>query len=393
MRILYLNYAASTPYRVLGMASGLEGQGHEVLLVHLNPLIDKGLKGELHAREVISEESVRNIGIRGILKETLRMILSNLKHIPKELQLISRYKPELVLARWESTWSILVTTKLLRTPFILDTDGPMIEAFQFGQNTAPPFYLRIEKFLVKRAPAVAVISAQMAEHYRKFGLSVKRIEVCPNGIDPGKFNMEVDGKTVTGKYGIQNKVVIGFMGNIAPWHGLDNLLQEFPLIAAKFPNTVLLLIGFQLNLDKIGEQLKAKLEPYGDRIISAGRIDISEIPSYLKAIDIAVLPYPYMDFFYFSPVKLFEYMAVGCAVVAPDAGQISEVISDGENGLLFPAGDHRLMVAKIETLIENPDLRKKFGENAAKDVSRSYTWEKCATGYEILYRRIYSTAT
>ncbi|MBD3232892.1 MAG: glycosyltransferase [candidate division Zixibacteria bacterium] len=392
MRILYLNYAASTPYRVLGMADGLEKQGHEVRLVHLNPLIDKGLKGELHPREIAPEESDRKFGMRGILKETLRMMLSNLKTIPREIQLIRKYKPQLVLARWEATWSTFITTKLLRIPFILDTDGPMIEAFQFGQNAAPQFYLRIEKFLVKHAPAVTVISDEMAEHYRGFGLSPKQIEVCPNGIDPDRFNPEVNVKTVSRKYGIQDKIIIGFMGNIAPWHGLHNLLRQFPQIASKYANTVLFLIGFELNSDNLEEQLRDNLEPYNDRIISTGRIDSSEIPSHLKAIDIAVLPYPYMEFFYFSPVKLFEYMAVGCAVVAPDTGQISEVISDSENGLLFPAGDHRVLAEKIETLLENPDLRKKLGENAAKDVVRSFTWEKCAAGYEILFRRVYGKA-
>jgi len=99
------------------------------------------------------------------------------------------------------------------------------------------------------------------------------------------------------------------------------------------------------------------------------------MPYHLKAIDIFVLPYRFMEFFYFSPVKLFESMGVGCAVAAAGIGQIAEVIEDGKDGLLFPAGNYDEMRLRIEKLIEDPSLRLSLGKAAAEKIHANYLWE------------------
>ena len=90
----------------------------------------------------------------------------------------------------------------------------------------------------------------------------------------------------------------------------------------------------------------------------------------------ALAPYPRLDHpFYFSPLKLFEYMACGVPVVAAEVGQIAEVVRDGETGLLYPPGDADALVAACDRLLADSPLRRRVGEAAAKEVHTRYTWD------------------
>ena len=80
----------------------------------------------------------------------------------------------------------------------------------------------------------------------------------------------------------------------------------------------------------------------------AGAVPHDEIPAFIRAFDVAVAPYPDAPHaFYFSPLKVFEYMACGVPVVAADLGQLSAVVRDGTTGLVYPAGDLDALVSGV----------------------------------------------
>jgi glycosyltransferase involved in cell wall biosynthesis len=107
----------------------------------------------------------------------------------------------------------------------------------------------------------------------------------------------------------------------------------------------------------------------------AGEVPHSRIPLYVAAMDIAIIP----DFnTYGSPMKLFEYMAMRKAIVAPDVPPIREVIEDGKTGILFERGNVAQALEGIERLIENEQLRHDLGRRARAKVVRSYTWDQNA---------------
>ncbi|RLE44956.1 glycosyltransferase family 1 protein, partial [Candidatus Woesearchaeota archaeon] len=96
-------------------------------------------------------------------------------------------------------------------------------------------------------------------------------------------------------------------------------------------------------------------------------------PVYLKASDVLVIP-EVNEFR--SPIKLFEYMAAGKAIIAPRRPAIEAVISDGVESLMFKPGDPQSFGSAIIKIIENDVLAAKLGENAKKRVFRDYTWEQ-----------------
>jgi len=384
MKILYLNYSSDTLQimRIEDVAHGLRLQGHEVIVKYMHHRVSAQIK-EAQKRDENPYTTSRKVSLifrprqrwLAVAHGEFRRFVGNLRFLFIEIAEILKHKPDFVLTRLMPIWSIFLSAFLLRQKLVLDTDGPMLEAFGYEGSNLPYYYLRLEKIFIRKAKALSVISSSMKEFYGSFGGDPDRIFVCPNGINAQLFHPHLDATAIKDKYHLKDKVVIGFMGNLASWHGLPGLLNEFPALAHKYENVHLLLVGFQLDWDNLPEEVDKKLADFKNRITCTGRIPFESMPYHLKAIDIFVLPYRFMEFFYFSPVKLFESMGVGCVVAAAGIGQIAEVIEDGKDGLLFPAGNYDEMRLRIEKLIEDPSLRLSLGKAAAEKIHANYLWE------------------
>src|SRR5262249_39990802 len=143
------------------------------------------------------------------------------------------------------------------------------------------------------------------------------------------------------------------------WHGLDWLLEAFSELHRADRSSHLLLVGdgpLRLTLE---EQVRgAGLREF---VTFSGPVSHVEMPDYLAAMDVAVAPYPALPDFYYSPLKLFEYMAAGRAIAASRVGQVAEVIADGVTGLLFDPGDRGGFLDCIGRLRNDATLRQDLG--------------------------------
>ena len=121
-----------------------------------------------------------------------------------------------------------------------------------------------------------------------------------------------------------------------------------------------------------------KVEKIERRVSLPGYIPHQDIPNYLSTMDIMMAPYPNFEFFYYSPLKLFEYMASGKAIVASRIGQIKEILTEKDNGLMFEAGNYKELIEQLKLLVSNPDLRERIGKRARKTVQANFTWQNNA---------------
>ncbi len=390
MKILYLNYSPSTIQftRTYGLADGLRSLGNEVIVVNMHRKIRAQLKTAPENKPIAhSVPKVRSNKMMKIiprpfilLKGEIKRFLGNLSYLPLEFKLFLKYKPDIIVIRPMPLWSYYLSSFILRKKLVYDTDGPLLELFQNEYHDFPKVYLKFERFFIRHSKAICVVSEEMKRYYGAFGGDINRIFVCPNGIDPKRFKYDMDASEIREKYHTKDKITIGFMGNLAPWHGLPGLLNIFPSLAEKYENIRLLLVGLKLDWDNLPAAVDKCLIEFKDKIICTGKVPFDLMPTYLKAINIFILPYPQIEFFYFSPLKLFESMGVGCTIVGADIGQISEVIRDNKDGLLFPPGDYDIMKDKIEKLINNPELRSRLGKAAAERVHTNYQWKNSAEG-------------
>jgi len=112
------------------------------------------------------------------------------------------------------------------------------------------------------------------------------------------------------------------------------------------------------------------------RFLAAGQVPPDRVPLYLSAFDVCALPHPWTEHFayYTSPIKLFEYMASGRAIVASDLPGFAEVLHHDESALLVPPGDTAALAAAITRLRDDPALRIRLAEHASTLVLARYTW-------------------
>lgn len=235
----------------------------------------------------------------------------------------------------------------------------------------------IEGRLLSAASTVAVVSAPLRDYVMARGVSGDRVHVLPNAVDERLFHPAVNGDLLRAYLGLADKFVVGFVGTLKPWHDLDTLIAAVAQLrdGVNGPGEPrpchLLLVG------EIPRGVQDMIAQRGltDATTIAGPIPHADVPSYLAAMDIAVSPHPALEGFYFSPLKLFEYLACGVATVAADVPPIAELVTDGVTGLLYPPGDASALAERLTCLAADPGLRARLGWQGASHVLRHHTWQ------------------
>jgi glycosyltransferase involved in cell wall biosynthesis len=130
-----------------------------------------------------------------------------------------------------------------------------------------------------------------------------------------------------------------------------------------------------------------------DTVVFTGSVPHEQVPQYVAAMDVATVPYGKLDQFYFSPMKLFEYMAAGRPTVAASLGQIAEVVDHGRDGWLYEPGNAQSLAQGIDTILYNPTLGADMGAAARAKVLANHTWRNVALQVIDLARSLIAAKT
>ncbi len=236
------------------------------------------------------------------------------------------------------------------------------------------------------ADRVICVSEPLKKHLvDKWNVPAEKIVVFPNVADVQRFKPDSDARhQVRESLGIGDAPLILFVGNFYEWHDVGTLLKAHVEVLKDFPDARVMLVGDGARRKAMeGLALELGIER---SVIFTGMVAHTDVPRYMAAADIAVVPYPLLDQdIWLSPLKLFEYLATGSAIIASDVGQLSEWIDDGRNGLLVPPGDVPALAASIERLIDDPGLRKQLGQNARVEAVQKHSWDRYLSDLEGLY--------
>lgn len=326
-----------------------------------------------------------NLIIGNILKEC-DALLYNFKFFWRAKKIISREHPDLLYERYALfNYSGIKLARWYSIPIILEVNAlPISEIKTYGGKTYMESIGKfIEKCIFKNVDAIVAVSSILKKNVLSYGIPEEKVWFLPNGVDIDKFNPDISGNKVQEKYGLQNKVVIGFVGTLVVWHNLDILIDAMGDVIKKIPNIYLLIVGDGFYREPLEKQIESlKLRNY---VTITGCIPHNKIPDYINAIDIAVDLCDKGDL----SMKLFEYMAMGRAIVSSNVGQISEMIKHGENGMLVQPGDKKQLVETLISLAANLELRTKLGKKARKTIeNNNYTWEKNVDKVCEIYKRV-----
>jgi glycosyltransferase involved in cell wall biosynthesis len=161
-------------------------------------------------------------------------------------------------------------------------------------------------------------------------------------------------------------LTVGWAGILRDWHGLDVLLDA----VAAVPSVSVLIVGG--GPERAAVEQRAVALGLAGRVVVTGRVPHEAMPSYLAAMDIAVVADDRTGVA--SPMKLVEYMAMGLPVLAPRLENIRDLVTDDVNGLLFTPRDSRALAAGIARLAESPELRSRLGRQARSTVEHERNW-------------------
>ena len=230
---------------------------------------------------------------------------------------------------------------------------------------------KIEAWIFKNATGLVFISTRFKEVAEQAYGEIANSVVSPNGADLDKFIIdEASGAALRSKLGIEDKIVLGYVGAFVHWHGIDWFVDLACQRLKETPELVLLLVGDGVAFEGIKNKvIEAGVE---SQVILPGKVPHHEVSSFLSAMDLGILP-DSND--YGSPMKLFEFMAMGKGMIAPDFSPIAEVVQDNETSWLFPAGDRQACIDKVFAIVNDKKAHKTVGLNARAYIERERQWK------------------
>lgn len=347
------------------LIKALRDQGHEVVLV-----APKGIE---------SAEFGDDAGLVAHLKRMLPAAIYELLELAYSVPAFFRlraafreHRPEVLYERYNlyhlpGVW----LRRLYGLPMLLEVNAPLVdERREHGNLALVGLASWIERLTWRAADHVLPVTRVLADQCIEHAVDPRRITVIPNGVGREFLELDADaGARVRRQHGLDQGLVLGFTGFMRPWHGLDRVIDLIADSDAKL-DLRLLLVGDGPARQDLAR--RAQSRGVAARIVFTGIVPRHLMPAYVAAFDIALQPHVVA---YASPLKLFEYMALGRPIVAPATPNICEILTDGTDALLFDTANPQAFRAAVERLIADPALRQRLGHGARATIDRlDLTW-------------------
>lgn len=295
-----------------------------------------------------------------------------------EARLLSLYREwpfDLIYERY-SLWSAAGCRAAgrLGVPVVTEVNAPLMrEQAEYRTLVSEPAARAIEAEVLAGSASLAAVSRQVAEYLTRAGADPERVHVIGNAVDTRHFRPSVDARAVPGVPA--GAFVVGFTGSLRSWHGVDTLLEAFRRFQADAPRAHLLICG--------DGPMRGWIEGFAagaglaGAVTLAGWVDHAHLPGMIARMDVATAPYPASEAHYFSPLKLYEYLAMGRPILASDIGQTAELLAGSEAALLLPPGDAGALARAMVGLCGDPGRRRRMAAAAAREGAR-HDWTRNA---------------
>jgi glycosyltransferase involved in cell wall biosynthesis len=274
-------------------------------------------------------------------------------------------------------------SRWMKVPLVLEYNASELWMADYWDPTRFRTWLRLcEEVSLRCASLIVVVSEPIRQELLERKIPSERVLVNPNAVDPDRFYPRCGGRQVRQQIGLSaDEIVVGFVGSFSYWHGIPILQQAIREIFRVSPQEKIrfLLIGTGPLRAEMGAFLQ-DLEQSG-RVIFTGIVPHHQVAAYLDAADILVSPHvPLPDGrpFFGSPTKLFEYMAMGKAIVASRLDQLAEVLNHNDTALLVTPGDVQQLAGAVRLLSHDEGLRQRLGTRAREVAIAQHTWSQNA---------------
>lgn len=319
--------------------------------------IDIPLVGDQH--DPLFESSVNN------LQAELKRALTDLDAV------------DLVYERY-SLWSYagMETASRLGIPSCLEVNSYLIEEQSryrelVHANLAQQCFTRV----ITSANTIYTVSEGVRARLRAAGITNKPLHVIHNGVDTERFrrrDSSIDGITMVSS----SQITIGFCGSLKPWHGVVDLIEAFEMHRHSHSASQLKIVGDGPERARIEERIN--ILNLGDAVQMIGAVPADQVPEALESVDVAVAPYPRLESMYFSPLKVFEYLALEICTIASRIGDIPDLIEHNVSGILYDPGNVWELAQILDDLAQDRERMKAIAAAGRKVAVSKHTWDQVA---------------
>ena len=269
-------------------------------------------------------------------------------------------------------WEI---TRVSREPEWAETDQYRLEE-------------KLETTACKLADQVLTLNMAMKRELIRRGVEENKIEIIPNGVDCERFTPLMKDQDLLDDLNLNNKFIIGYIGSIVQYEGLDILIQAVNLLHYENPDLHILIVGDGVDLDRLENMVREfELE---ERFTFTGRVPHETVERYHSIIDVAVFPRTSsLVTELVTPLKPFEAMAMGKCIICSDVAALSEFIIEGENGFTFTKDDPSSL-AKVILDSRASGSYLKIGIEARKWVEKERDWKAISNKLKSIYDGVLS---
>lgn len=396
MRLIYAANARipsekAHPYQIVQMCEAFAGAGADVTLLYAgrrNPphLRTEDIWGYYGVERNFAAERIPVVDLyplAGRLPGRLRLLMDRLAGVVEKLTFnaalmarLARERDAVVYSRHAIGLGLLAALwpRRARRAFYEAHTAPATRAGR-----------RLRRWFIRRIGGVIAITGHLRERHIALGAAPERVLVARDGFRTARFEIEGDRAHWRAQFGWpQEAFIVGYMGRfhtLGMDKGVGTLLDALVAVTRQLARdgverpVCLALVG---GPAEVVEALRERLRSQGlppDLILFPGQVPAQDVPGYLRAFDVCVMPFPWTEHFayYASPMKLFEYMASGRPIVASDLPSTAEVLTDGENALLVPPSDPAALAAAVRRLHDDPALGGRLAAQARQDV-QAHAW-------------------
>jgi len=308
----------------------------------------------------------------------------------KTFKSTKKIDPTAIVLNYPSVYTgilgFIIGEKLLRKFVLLDFNDLIAQYTILLLNLKPgsiaaKICVLIQDFIAKNSDKVIAPTNYIKKYASDLAVADEKIIVIPNGVDtkifdPRKYTVE----HLKSRLNLSNKKICLYCGRLDSWAGMNVVLQLCKVFNARKSDTCFVIVG---------DGTKEK-DLFAENAVVLGEVSYEKVPEILVIADVVLVPFPDTEVSRAaSPLKLFEGMAMGKAIVASEVDGIKEIISNQENGVLVNPNDIAEWIKAVTILLTNISMAKRIGENARQTVKEKYDWELLAKKYEKIFTEKY----
>ncbi|MDX3772883.1 glycosyltransferase, exosortase A system-associated [Chromatiaceae bacterium AAb-1] len=319
-----------------------------------------------------------------------------IRQLSKRLeQLVQQQKPDIIHAH-SPALNAIAAARVARKygiPLVYEIRASWEDAaVSHGSCKEGDLRYRLGQWLEKRAlhsaDHIITICQGLADQVADWGIDRQQITIVANAVDISHFPPVTEkNRQLLGKWQLQGKTVLGFLGSFYRYEGLHLLLAAMPQLIPQYPELRLLLVGGGLQEDALKQQ--ARQLGLQDYVIFTGRVPHQQISDYYSLVDIFVYPREAIRLTELvTPLKPLEAMAQQGLVVASDIGGHRELIQHNETGILFEPDNPAALAGVLDNLLQHKAGWPRLKQNGRYFVQQQRSWQHTVANIIPVYQQL-----